>query len=192
MKMLIVWFALFCMVPVFAAAPEVAEFASGDVLTYSTKGHPKAHGLSITFKRPKGWTHKEGDRPHIVQKFARPGGLETLTFTILEQTPEKIAEMLTEQAMRKLPESMTYISGKETKIDGLPGFVLNMSMQAQTAGQTVHARMITFSFGYKSFLCHLTGSVGGLTDVGLEERMAELMPLFTLIANSIVVENKWQ
>ena len=35
----------------------------------SLKDHPKAFGVNLTMKKPKGWIEKDGDSPHIVKKF---------------------------------------------------------------------------------------------------------------------------
>jgi hypothetical protein len=38
-------------------------------LKFDSKNHPKAKGLWVTVRYPKGWQAKEGERPNIVQKF---------------------------------------------------------------------------------------------------------------------------
>lgn len=35
----------------------------------SLKDHPKAKGVNLSLVKPRGWTNKEGDGPHIVKKF---------------------------------------------------------------------------------------------------------------------------
>lgn len=35
----------------------------------SLENHPKAKGVNLSLVKPRGWTNKEGDGPHIVKKF---------------------------------------------------------------------------------------------------------------------------
>lgn len=53
------------------------ELGLSDFLNYnsdtreriSLKDHPKAKGVNLSLVKPRGWTNKEGDGPHIVKKF---------------------------------------------------------------------------------------------------------------------------
>lgn len=53
------------------------NFGLGDYI--SIKGHPKAKGVNLKLRKPKGWELKEGDRPNIVKKFM----YETNSYMIL-------------------------------------------------------------------------------------------------------------
>lgn len=45
-----------------------SDIASLD-MKFDSKNHPKAKGMWVTVRYPKGWKAKEGERPNIVQKF---------------------------------------------------------------------------------------------------------------------------
>ena len=60
--------------PILAAqADPVAAYDAGQRLRYSTTGHTKAAGVNLTLEYPATWVAKEGERPHIVQKFLPAG-----------------------------------------------------------------------------------------------------------------------
>jgi hypothetical protein len=56
-----------------AAAP-AREFLDGICSNFSTKGHAKAKGVSLSIVYPENWAAAEGERLNIVQKFVSEGG----------------------------------------------------------------------------------------------------------------------
>ena len=62
---------------------------------YSTQGHPKAKGLTVTLKYPTGWQRAEGERPNVVQKFSeqRSDGLSRMALLVVCYLPDEIARI---------------------------------------------------------------------------------------------------
>src|SRR5580765_5844585 len=56
-----------------AVTPTAKEFLSGNKTRFSTAGHPKAKGVSMSLYYPRNWTAQEGERPNIVKKFVGKG-----------------------------------------------------------------------------------------------------------------------
>ena len=48
----------------------------------SLEDHPKAKGVNLSLVKPRGWTNKEGDGPHIVKKFEAAQGNNYITYMV--------------------------------------------------------------------------------------------------------------
>ena len=190
---------LFCNVAL-AVTPAVKEFNEGNLTKFSTKGHPKSNGLNITVSYPNSWIAKEGEHPHIVQKFVSPNSRGYEMFNILIKTlpaiiPEnEVVELFSSTEMRDLiPDGAIYIDSKPTKIEGLPAGILEYSMKSERAGITFNTQIIQYMFIYGTTMVQLQGGVVGqsTTPDALAQYMEEFRPLFFLMANSIVLQDKW-
>lgn len=184
-----------------------ANFASGNFERFSTKDHAKSNGLAISLKYPKGWVAKEGERPHIVQKFISGGGgaMATMLFRPLplppslpqgSKPPRHIVEKwFTPEALKEtLPADATFIAAKSTKIDGLPAGIIEYAIRMETAGGILESRVIEFVFVCETTSIQIACSVSSNEEQkhSLADRMAEYLPVFNHIANSIVVETQWR
>lgn len=185
---------------------DLADFASGNVERFSTKDHPKSSGVVLSLKYPKGWAAKEGERPHIVQKFTAEGGkvMTTMLFRPLplppglpkgSKPPRHVVESwFTPEAMKEtLPAEAKFISAKSTKIDGLPAGIVEYDIRMESAGLVLESRVIEFLFVSETTSVQIACSVSAneLQKDSLPQLMAEYMPVFTLIVNSIVVQSNW-
>ena len=56
------------------AANPVAEFGDGFRQRFRTDGTGKSQGIRLVLQLPRSWIAKEGERPHIVQKWINEGG----------------------------------------------------------------------------------------------------------------------
>lgn len=103
------------------------------------------------------------------------------------------------------PRSATFIDAKPTKIAGLPAGILEYSVHEEREGKSADARIVAFIFVHKTtnsvnpdevhhMMVWLTCSVAVRPGqaASLQQRMSEFMPLFTLMANSVVVPDKWK
>ena len=182
---------------------EVNDFNAGKWAVFNTNGHAKAGELRIKLKYPKSWTPKEGERPHIVHKFAHPSGVISALMTVRTignpavsmPTAEDVLWVLSPEQMKKeLPSSAVVISAESTTVDGLPACFLEYTLTGNAAGAPTSIIIADWSFIYKSTLIRFVGSVGGAVDQQdqLDSMMTEMLPIFKLMANSIVVENKWK
>ncbi len=184
------------------AAPPAQDFLAAKS-KYATAGHAKAKGLVMTLEYPTSWTAKEGERPNIVQKFVSPSRLEmaaiitkALPLPAGTKIPEQeLKEFFTPTEMKEmLPEGATLIAAKATKIEGLPAGIMEYSMRQERAGMTADMRFVAFIFVHGTTMVQLQCSVVApvAQSASLPQRMTEFMPLFTLMANSIVLPDKWK
>ncbi len=64
---------------------------AADFLTYSTAGHAKAQGVSISIAHPATWTAKDNPKPGIVHEFrdSATGGRDALIIVVPTSQPRK-------------------------------------------------------------------------------------------------------
>ncbi len=93
-----------------------------------------------------------------------------------------------------LPEGAVFIAAKPTKIEGLPAGILEYSWRQERLGITVDSQFISYSFIYGTTMVQLVCAIGAesTTPAALARHMQELKPLFFLMANSIVLQDKWK
>ncbi|MEI6656395.1 MAG: hypothetical protein WCP45_16655 [Verrucomicrobiota bacterium] len=186
-----------------AVSPTVAEFTNGQKTKFSTDKHAKAKGLNMTISYPNSWVAKEGNRPNILQKFVSNGGTGTELFMIITKSlpggatlsNEEAKALFTEESLKEfLPEGSNFISGRPTKIEGLPAGIVEFSNRTERAGMIIEQHIISYIFCSGSTMvqiqCAVTSLPGG--KITAKEQMEEMRPLFTLIANSVVLPDQWK
>lgn len=186
-----------------AVTPAVAEFTNRQKTKFSTEKHAKAKGLNMTISYPNSWAAKEGDRPNILQKFVSNGGTGTELFMILTKSlpggatlsDEEAKDLFTEESLKEfVPEGSNFLSARPTKIEGVPAGILEFSKRAERAGMVIDMQTISYIFFSGSTMVQIQCQVGSLPGgkVTAKGRMEEMSPLFTLIANSVVLPDKWK
>jgi hypothetical protein len=181
------------------------EFTTGEVVRFSTDGHPKAKGANFSFRHPKSWVAKEGDRPNIIQKFVSDDGIGSAmlaitvrSFPVPAGTEPSNADLekMFDPANQKelLPEGTRFIDAKKVHIDGRLASILETSEQQETVGIKVDMRSFEVMFFDRALLVIMRFSIASTPDrvVDLEQSMKEFKPLFTIIANGIMVESRYR
>jgi len=190
----------------FGATPTAKEFASGNQAKFSTAGHPKSKGINLVVSYPRSWLAQEGERPNIVQKFfsEHGKGLEgaiIVTKNLGVPPGTVISEMELEELFSPaelkdmLPSGASFIQASSTKIEGLPAGILEYSTREERAGLTIHTQVVSYIFVHNNtliqFQCLVSTGIHNNQDM-LIRKMAEFRPLFTLMANSIVLPDRWK
>lgn len=190
----------------FAVTPTSKEFALESLKKFSTAGHHKSKGINMVLSYPSSWSAEEGERPNIVQRFFSEGGrglegafivtkkLELPLGTVLSEND--LTEFFTAVEMKTmLPPGAKFIHAKATKIEGLPAGILEYSLSQERAGFTFESQFISYTFIYGVTMVQLGFMVSAgqnTSPVVLARRMDEFKPLFFLMANSIVLQDKWK
>jgi hypothetical protein len=188
----------------YAAHSNVIDFVNGS-RKFSTAGHPKSKGLNIEVSYPSSWLAKEGERPNIVQKFTSDGGrgLEMALIVVMDlQLPKdyvpsenEIYELLSSSAFKGSMPNATFKKVKRTRIDGIPAGIIEYSVRTENAGMALVNHFTSYVFIYRSTMVQFTCSVFGSansTAKFIENKTEEFRLLFSLMANSIVVQSKWE
>lgn len=203
---LIILLALLPFTAAFAVTPDAKEFTSGNRTKFSTAGHPKSKGINMVLSYPNSWLAQEGERPNIVQKFFSEGGhglegaiiitknLALPPGTVISEN--ELMEFFTPAEMKTMvPPGAKFIQAKPTKIENIPAGILEYSMRQERAGLTIDSQFISYIFIYGTTMVQLqcVVSTGQATSPAvLAKKMDDFKPLFFLMANSIVLQDKWK
>lgn len=181
---------------------DLKSFLRGETATWDSTGHPKAAGVQMKISYPKAWTSKEGNRPHIVQKFFGKfdDGMEQFLVQV-RAFPESKTELNEEEKqilLDVIAEEMSnggnLVSRVATKIDGEECEMLETKAVTERAGMKLGQKALNFVIPRKGAVVILQGSVGGNAANGfaeIEMRYATAKPLLQLIASSCVFTGKW-
>jgi hypothetical protein len=179
------------------------EFIDGWTQTFESNGHPKSKGANFKFSYPASWTAAEGDRPNVIKKFRSEGfGFQTAGI-VTKKLPLNDGTTLTEQDQFKLlspemlqsflPPRATFIDAQTTRIDGNPAGILEYKMFGERAGIRFPMCAWTVYFIVGDTLVHIqfaTSSPPG-SETDAANRMNEFRPLYSLMASSVVLTDKW-
>jgi hypothetical protein len=180
------------------------EFQSGFTTIFNTKGHPKAKNTDWQIKVPKSWLAEEANRPNIIQHFQSEYGsgnqgmlLMVKQIPIQDRVGYSKKEMNDffsgEQAQEMIPEESKFISYSKIVIDGLPAGMLEFESIYEGVDTKVKMRMVEFIFIDKDKMYFFQASVSS-ADLAedLSITMRKFLPLYKLVANSIVLNSQYK
>jgi hypothetical protein len=162
---------------------------------FSSAGHPKADGLSVTLRLPASWVWKEGTRPHVVHSFGEAGTGRNCNL-IVRRLPDPVARKdvaatLDDMAIgSELPAGLTLMRKAATTLDGLPAQTVVSSGTVSSGGIEIAAMAAQFATIYRQDFIILT-CLSRLAGADDRQRMREDSTLYSLVANSLVIENQW-
>lgn len=164
---------------------------------FSTNGHRKANGLNIELHYPAGWSHEEGIRPHIVQKFTNKNSAYCML--IITNTGHKLSakqwdnefKYMTTSDYRDILEGGDVKSVKLTKYEGLSGALVQYELNKERAGVKLYASGLLHMFGYKDSLILMQCAAGDLTKQGAIKKYEAVKMDFLSFGNGLVLLNKY-
>ncbi len=189
----------------FGQVRDLQALLYGQKSTYSTEGHPKAKGITISIDCPSCWQRSESDSPNILQEFLSetPNGFLMQCMLMIKEQPSFMRHfssrdisdvMFAKETLGELlPERATFIKGDRTEYDGEPGAWIVYAMQSERAGLKAETYTLQNMFLYSGKLITLQCAVSGLpgSAAKLKQEFTGYLPLFTLIGNSIRIPDKW-
>jgi hypothetical protein len=178
-------------------ARELGEFRERQAATFNSAGHAKANGLEISLSYPRSWRAAEGVRPHIVQNFTAPDAPATCNLLIREAAPEMNeaelrASVQPARAATQVPANAERVGSRATTIDGLPASELMFETTVDRAGQVIRARTVIYITSFRTSLIQLTCLAAGADQAQMAARFDAYLPVFRLVANSLVVHDRWR
>ncbi|MEA3031016.1 MAG: hypothetical protein QOG13_2341 [Sphingomonadales bacterium] len=178
-------------------ARELGEFRERQTATFNSAGHAKANGLEISLSYPRSWRAAEGVRPHIVQNFIATDAPATCNLLIREAAPEMNeaelrASVQPGRAATQAPPNSEHVSSRATTIDGLPATELAFETIVDRAGQIIRAKTVIYITAYRTSLIQLTCLAAGADQAQMTARFDAYQPVFRLVANSLVVHDRWR
>lgn len=187
----------------FADRPQ-DELTSGFTTIFKTKGHLKSKNTDWQIKVPKSWKAEEADRPNIIQKFTSDygSGNQTIMLMVKEMplpkgykvTKEELNDLFTEKEMKDMiPEDGKFISFTKMTLDNNLGGMIEYEQVVDRLDFKVKIRMVQFMFirGNKWYMLQC-GVLSTMTDIDLSLEMKKYLPLYKLVANTIVVNDQYK
>ncbi len=180
------------------------EFLDNHTQLFKTKGHPKSKGSDWQIRIPLSWISSEGERPNIIQKFLPQSENGLVSISILVKSLElpagmkfskkEVEEFFTEkEAKGMVPDGGKFLSFKKMVFDGINGGLLISEQEITRLDNRFNIRMHSFFFYWKEQFYYINCSIGSISENSSITLLAEkYMPLFRLVANSIVVNSKYE
>jgi hypothetical protein len=180
------------------------ELISGFTTSFRTKGPPKSKVTDWQIKVPKSWKAEEADRPNIIQKFTSDYGAGSQRIMLMvkefplpkgyKETKKDLNDLFTERVMRDMvPDGAKFISFTKMTFDGNIGGMIESEQTTERLDFIIKLRMVEFLFirsGKGYFLSCSVGSENADADLSLE--MKKYLPLYKLVANSIVLYDQYK
>ena len=172
--------------------------------TYSTEGSPKSNGVNLTIAYPSDWSHQSGERPHTLQIFRSPDKQASAQILIFDiglprETQFSDEEMATffdspdfvSEFMKGMPAETRLIATQKTKIEALPAKILEYKASSERVGVKSDMQFWTVAFIYRNSMVQLQFSVDGPEGTNTAALMQRYKPTFQLMANSVVLPDRW-
>jgi hypothetical protein len=153
---------------------------------------------------PKSWKAEESDRPNIIQKFISDyGSGDQMIMLIIKDmslpdgyvvTKEELNDFFTEIEMKKMiPDGGKFISFTKMTLDNNIGGMIEFEQTAERLDFKVKIRMVQFMFIKDNKMYILQGTVSsGKIETDLSLEMKKYLPLYKLVANTIVVNGQYK
>lgn len=183
------------------AANPVGEFFDGFRQRYKTDGTGKSQGLRFHLQIPRSWLIKEGERPHVVQKWVSEGGTGLSNIILMVQdtggeTPGR-AEM--DQFVRSgeiresEPDGSKYIDGGAFSQERSAGYWIDMAMPQERAGMKMYSRgrMYLLFFRGKAISVMCMATSAEKEEVKVTAAAVKLNPLCQQVMNSVVLDQAY-
>ena len=130
------------------AANPVAEFGDGFRQRFRTDGTGKSQGVRLILQLPRSWLAKDGERPHIVQKWISQGGDGDSMILLLmfdaegsNPTQQEITQFVQSGEVRAiLPELGRMRDAGTFALEKRTGFWVDMSLNMERVGVRMYAR----------------------------------------------------
>lgn len=178
------------------------EFQSNHVYNYNTKGHVKSKGTDWTIKVPKSWYKREGDRPNIIQTFISDygSGSEMMLLIVKDlgfkkgQSLSKKEEldMFSEANIKaQLSSDSKFVYWKRMVLDNYNGVMYITEDKVERLDLKIKIRMLQYNFHRAGKVYFLQCLISGQENDDLETQMSKFLPLFRLVANSIVENQQY-
>ena len=178
-------------------ANPVGEFADGFRQRYQTDGTGKSQGIKINLQLPRSWVGKDGERPHIVQKWVSENGtgLEIIHLDIRDgqgynPTKKEMEDFVRSgEARDSVPDGSTYVDSGNFTLEKQTGYWLQMAMPLERAGMKMYQDALMYQFFFRGkaigIMCQAVGPENEKPKIN--ESFKRIRPLCQQVLNSLVL-----
>jgi hypothetical protein len=182
-------------------ANPVSEFLDGFRQRYKTDGTGKSQGLRFHLQLPRSWLIKEGERPHIVQKWVSEGGtgLSNIILMVQDTGGETLSRAEADQFVRSgeirtsVPDGAKFIDGGAFSQERSAGYWIDMAMPQERAGMKMYSRgrMYVLFFRGKGISLMCMAASAETEEVKVTAAAVKLNPLCQQVMNSVVLDQAY-
>jgi len=177
-----------------AQSADIAQFRQRQVVRFDSAGHPKANGLAIGLSYPRSWRAGESALPHIVQNFRGPDGAQTCNLQVrdmglLPTAVERRTALSPANTLSLLPTGAERPAVRAASIGGLPGVEAIYEVNFVQGDRAQRIKTVQLFTILQRSIVELTCAVGGQDRAQAAARFDAALPLFRLIAASIVIRD---
>lgn len=179
------------------ATNPTGEFTDGFRQRYETKGIGKSQGIEVNLQLPRSWIGKDGERPHIVQKWVSENGtgLEMILLDIRDvqgykPTKKEMKEFIGSGEVKDLiPEGATYVASGNFTLEMQNGYWVEMVTPLERAGIEMHQESLMYQFYFQGKAIGVMCQAGGLEadKTKINETFNRIKPLCQQVLNSLVL-----
>lgn len=175
----------------------VGEFADGFRQRYQTDGTGKSQGIKINLQLPRSWAGKDGERPHIVQKWVSENGtgLEMIHLDIRDvqgynPTKKEMEEFVRSGEVKdSVPDGSKYIDSGNFTLEKQTGYWLQIAMPLERAGMKMYQDALMYQFFFRGKAIGIMCQAGGPENEKpkINEAFKRIKPLCQQVLNSLVL-----
>lgn len=187
------------------SANPALEMTEGWKRQFRSEGLEKAKDVDFSISVPVSWSARDGNRPNILQVFQSQAGHGPAMCNLIvaklpsrEGTPilkEDMKAMVGTEALKEtVPKGGTFVSAKEIELEGAPGGVVVYDITEKRLDVEISMRRTHFVVLYQNSMVMIQFSVSKLpsTKETIEEAQNRFMPTFLLIANSLIMNDRYK
>lgn len=174
-----------------------SELIDGYEQRFSSEGHAKSEGVKLKLRLPKSWKAKEGERPHIVQKWVSKNGTgtEMILLDIRDNegytpTGSEIKSFVNSGEVKGvIPNGGKHIDSGVFSLEMQEGYWVEISFVQERAGIAVYQRYIMHQLFFRGKAIGLMCSASTTTDekAKADEAFKRIKPLCQQVLNSLVL-----
>lgn len=169
------------------------EITDGHIITFNTKGHPKAKEVHVKLPIPKSWKAEEAEMSQTIKQFTSYDGKGNEKFLIVvhDLTEEDQNLVLDEKSiLEMIPPEARLIRSEAVIIDGNPGMMIEIEENLNSEHEKMKIRMLQFMFAQNQKLYCFQGSIGPVkVTENLDFQLKKYEPLFRLVASGARVDH---
>lgn len=173
------------------------EFADGFRQRYKTDGIGKSQGIKVNLQLPKSWAAKDGERPHIVQKWSSVNGtgMEMIFLDIRDAegsnpSRQEMLRFVTSGEVRDIvPDGGAYVASGNFSLEKQTGYWVQMSLLLERAGMKMYQDSVINQLFFRgkaiAIGCAVVGPENERQKIG--EAFKRMKPLCQQVLNSLVL-----
>ena len=175
----------------------VGEFADGFRQRFQTDGSGKAQGIKLKLQLPKSWIAKDGERPHIVQKWSsrNSDAVQMIHLDIRDGEGYAPSKSDMEKFVKSgevkdaVAEGATYVDSGNFTLEKQTGYWLQMNLSQERAGRKFYQEAVMYQLFFRGkgigIMCAAISPDDEREKAG--EAFKQMRPICQQVLNSLVL-----